>query len=252
MWSVRALRILVAVAVIAGMTLPASAQRFGGGRNRVPGFQVQPYDGSFTLVRLYYGNYPGWSYDFPEMESNLTGLLPLITGLKPNKRGTNIMRMDDPDLMQFPVAYLSEPGYWYPTDSEALGLRTYIEKGGFLIVDDFHFDNEWAVFEAAMRRVLPNARIERLTSAHPIFHTFFEIDNLRVPYPGGLGQQGLYGEFFGIHQDNDRDKPLNVVIDYNMDIGDYMEWSGSGFYLVDPSNEAFKFMINYLIYGHTR
>jgi hypothetical protein len=31
-----------------------------------------------------------------------------------------------------------------------------------------------------------------------------------------------------------------------------MEWSGSGFYAVDPSNEAFKFMINYLVYGHTR
>ena len=37
-----------------------------------------------------------------------------------------------------------------------------------------------------------------------------------------------------------------------MDIGDYMEWSGTGFYLVDPSNEAFKFMINYLVYGMTR
>ena len=47
-------------------------------------------------------------------------------------------------------------------------------------------------------------------------------------------------------------KPLDVVINYNMDIGDYMEYSGSGFYLVDPSNEAFKFMINYLVYGHTR
>ena len=47
-------------------------------------------------------------------------------------------------------------------------------------------------------------------------------------------------------------KGENVVIDYNMDIGDYMEYSGSGFYLVDPSNEAFKFMINYLVYGMTR
>lgn len=233
--------------------LPASAQRFGGfGRGRVPGERQQPYDGSFTLVRLTYHDFPGWSYDYPEMESNLTGLLPLITAIRPNVTGTNIMRMDDPDLMKYPVAYLSEPGYWYPTDAEAAGLRTFLRKGGFLIVDDFHYDHEWAVFERAMRTVWPDATIDRLTVDHPIFHTFFEIDSLRIPYPGALGQRGLYGEFYGIHQDNDPAKPLSVVIDYNMDIGDYMEWSGTGFYLVDPSNEAFKFMINYLVYAHTR
>jgi hypothetical protein len=36
-----------------------------------------------------------------------------------------------------------------------------------------------------------------------------------------------------------------------MDIGDYMEHSGRGFYAVDPTNEAFKFGINYFIYGLT-
>jgi hypothetical protein len=143
------------------------------------------------------------------------------------------------------VAYISEPGYWYPTDAEAANLRTYLAKGGFLIIDDFHYENEWAVFERAMRKVLPDAKIERLTREHPIFNTFFEIQTLHVPYPGVLGERGLYGEFYGIHRDNDPTQPLNVVIDYNM-------YSGSGFYLVDPSNEAFKFMINYLVYAHTR
>jgi hypothetical protein len=42
-----------------------------------------------------------------------------------------------------------------------------------------------------------------------------------------------------------------VVIDYNMDIGDYMEHSGGGWYAVDPTNEAFKFGVNYLMYGLT-
>lgn len=72
--------------------------------------------------------------------------------------------MDDPELMKFPIAYLSEPGYWYPNDSEANGLRTYLEKGGFLIVDDPHFQHQWDVLEAAMRRVLPGSRIERLAA----------------------------------------------------------------------------------------
>jgi hypothetical protein len=162
------------------------------------------------------------------------------------------MRMDDPELLKFPIAYLSEPGYWFPSESEVLGLRNYINKGGFLIVDDFHFPEEWAVFEAAMLRVLPDAKIERLSITHPIFNTFFKIKTLAVPYPGPLGERGLMGEFYGIHDFSHPSKRLKVVIDYNMDIGDYMEWSGQGIYLMDPTNEAFKFFINYLIYGHTR
>ena len=42
-----------------------------------------------------------------------------------------------------------------------------------------------------------------------------------------------------------------VVINYNMDIGDYMEHVARGWYAVDPTNEAFKFGVNYVIYGLT-
>jgi hypothetical protein len=235
------------------MVVTADAQR---GRFRFrfelppPGASV-PYDGRFTIVRLWYADYPGWSYDYPDMERNITLILNDLTSVRTRTDGSHILRMDDPELLKYPIAYLSEPGYWYPTDSEAEGLRTYLAKGGFLIVDDFHFENEWRVFEAAMRRVLPDGRIERLTAAHPIFNSFFSIESLEVPYPGRLGERGLMGEFYGIHEDNDPSKRLSVVINYNMDIGDYMEHSGRGFYAVDPTNEAFKFGVNYIIYGLT-
>ena len=60
------------------------------------------------------------------------------------------------------------------------------------------------------------------------------------------------GEFYGIHEDNDPSKRLMVVINYNMDIGDYMEWSATGLLRGRPTNEAYKFGVNYLIYGLTR
>lgn len=240
---------VIAVAALL-VALSASAQR---GRFRFtppPGASV-PYDGRFTIVRLWYPHYDGWSYDYPEMEQNFTAILTDLTAVPARPVGSNILRMDDPELMKYPIAYLSEPGYWYPTDAEAQGLRTYLAKGGFLIVDDFHFENEWLVFEAAMKTVLPGARIERLTKEHPVFHSFFSIESLDIPYPGRFGQRGLMGEFYGIHQDNDPSKRLAVVINYNMDIGDYMEHSGTGFYPVDPTNEAYKFGVNYIIYGLT-
>ncbi len=118
-------------------------------------------------------------------------------------------------------------------------------------MDDFHFENEWSVFKAAMKMVVPDAMIERLTTPHPIFNSFFSIESLDVPYPGRLGERGLTGESYGIYENNDKSRRLKVISNYNMDIGDYMKHSGTGFYLVDPTNEAFKFGVNYIIYGLT-
>jgi hypothetical protein len=245
----RLLHFSLAALLTLGLSFPATAQF---GRRYIPAAAAPvDYNGQFVIVRLWYPRYPGWSYDYPEMEQNFTLILRDISLLPAYPNGSNIFRMDDPELLKFPIAYLSEPGYWQPSESEVLGLRTYLQKGGFLIVDDFHFENEWRVFESAMRRVLPDARIDRLDAAHPIFNSFFSIKSLDIPYPGRLGEQGLIGEFYGIHEGNDKSKRLMVVIDYNMDIGDYMEHSGQGWYSVDPTNEAFKFGVNYLMYGLT-
>ena len=232
--------------------LIAAAQRRGG----LFGFGARfgenvPYDGRFTFVRVQYARYGGWAADYPTMERNLTTILREITSLRPHEKGSNIHTFDDPELLKYPIAYLSEPGYWYPNDAEVLGLRDYLRKGGFLIADDFHFPNEWNVFEAAIRRVLPDARIDRLDRSHPVFNSFFQIESLKVPYPGRLGEQGLMGEFMGIHEDNDPRRRLMVSINYNIDIGDYVEWSGRICTTLLPRNEAYKFMINYIVYGMT-
>lgn len=238
--------------VVAVLPLAAQRRGFGGGRGFVPMPAASPYDGKFAIVRLWYANHPGWSYDYPDMEQNLNKILPAVSAITPSPSGGNVLKMDDPELMKFPIAYLSEPGYWYPSDTEVQGLRTYIEKGGFVIIDDFHFENEWNVFEMAITRVLPRAKIIRLDVSHPVFNTFFALKTLDVPYPGELGERGLMGEFYGIYEDNDPTKRLVVVVSYNMDLGNYMEHSAEGLYAIEPSNEAYKFGINFLMYGMTR
>jgi hypothetical protein len=216
-------------------------------------YRNAPYDGRVAIMRVRYQRYPGWSYDYPAMENNLTRVLHDITTMRPNLEAADIVDLDDPQLFRYPFAYLSEPGYWFPSPSEAEGLRTYLAKGGFLIVDDFYYPNEWAVFEAAMRQVLPSGRIQRLDASHSIYNTFFAIKSLAIPYPGMSGPRALMGEFFGIFEDNDPRKNLMVVINYNMDLGDYLEWSADARnrYSLVPTNEAYKFLINYVLYGLT-
>ncbi len=208
-----------------------------------------PYDGRFTFARIRYTEYgrSGWEFDYPTMERNLMSMIQEVTALRPHVRGSNIHTLDDPALLKYPVAYLSEPGYWIPSDSEAVGLRTYLAKGGFLIVDDF-MRGEWRNFERQILRVLPGVRIVRLDVSHPVFDAFFQIKSLDMSYPH---DPYLQAEFYGIHEDNDPTRRLMVVINYNNDIGDYMEWSGEGWWAVNITNEAYKLAINYIMYGLT-
>jgi hypothetical protein len=41
-------------------------------------------------------------------------------------------------------------------------------------------------------------------------------------------------------------------VNYNNDISEYWEWSDSGLFPVDLSNEAYKLGVNYIMYGMTR
>jgi hypothetical protein len=242
------------VGALAAVTLLACVAGVAESQRRRFGVSVLPngdYDGRFTFVRLRYPEVAstGWAFDYPEMERNFMTILQDLTTVRPHVRHSNVHHMDDPALGRYPIAYLSEPGYWYPTDSEAAGLRTWLRKGGFLIVDDFYF-NQWTQFERAMRQVLPEGRLVRLTVDHPVFDSFFTIPSLDgMHHPATPAAKA---EFHGIFEDNDPARRLMVIVNYNNDIGDYMEWSGQGWYPVNLSNDAYKFATNYLIYGLSR
>lgn len=248
---------VIVTALVVAVPLVAAAQR-GGGFGRFFGRRgyVMPnaeYDGRFILARVRYLSDGSWRADYPDMERNLTEMLQELTAVPANIEETNVYTFDDPDLLKYPVIYLTEPGYWRMTPDEVAGLKRFIDKGGFLIVDDFIFGQEWANFEFSLRQALPSAEIVPLDVSHPIFNSFFEIDSLHVPYPGRYGEAGVYGEFYGIYEDNDPSKRLSVIINYNMDLGDYVEWAQSGrAYQFEPTNEAYKFMINYVVYGLSR
>jgi hypothetical protein len=62
--------IVVAVALLMILTVDAQRRRFRFVAPS-PGATV-PYDGRFTVVRLWYQHYAGWSYDYPDMERNVT------------------------------------------------------------------------------------------------------------------------------------------------------------------------------------
>ena len=250
-WREWAALVVIGAAVVSS---PAEGQRRRGGFGGFGGAYIEPnvpYDGRFTFARIRYEEVysNGWAFDYPDTERNFATILREITSMKPYMDGGNVFTFDDPELFRFPIAYVSEPGFWYPSRAEAEGLRDYLAKGGFVIFDDFNYAQEWMVFEAGLRQALPNAKIVPMDPSHPIFDSFFRIASLDMTYPG---RPSLPAEFYGVYEDNDPKKRLMVIINYNNDIGDYLEHSGRGRYPVNLTNDAYKFAVNYILYGMTR
>jgi len=223
-----------------------------------------PYDGRFTFARVRYtparGGYwggPPWAHGYPVAEQNLLHIMKDISLLDARVDDVSVVTFDDPELFQYPIAYVIEVGWWTVTADEASNLRTYLQKGGFLIIDDFKPENwrglpggGWEPFATVMKRVLPDARFFDLEPSHPIFHSFFEIPETVVD---DFPQAYNYGRpvFRGIYEDNDPQKRLMVMINYNTDVSQYWEWSGQGLRPIDDTNDAYKLGVNYLIYGLT-
>ena len=92
-----------------------------------------------------------------------------------------------------------------------------MQKGCFVIVDGFKprrrgrfggglggdlgggYGTGWEIFEAAMKRVHPEGRFVRLEP-----------------------------EFYGLFEDNDPRKRLQMIVNYNTDVSQFWEWSGTG------------------------
>jgi len=246
------IRALVPLLAIVGLTAPAAAQRGG--------FEIPPnvaYDGRFTFVRIRYavpmesglraGEDIPWSHDYARAERHFTRILSELSTLRVRTEASNVMSLDDPDLFKYPVAYMAEPGFWNPADAEVAGLRSYLLKGGFLIVDDFA-GNQFYNFEEQVRRVLPEGRLVQLTAEHPIFDSFYRIPTLDYHHPY-WGQPSV---FYGVFEDNDPTRRLLMIVNFNNDVAEYWEFSDTGMFPIDLSNDAYKLGVNYIMYAMTR
>src|SRR3954451_17524504 len=180
----------LAVLAISGAALAQFGFReFGGASEPLPN---TPYDGRFMFVRVRYdpapggfwpGRRPSWIHGYPLAERNLMKIMNEVSLLDAHE-DVNTVTLDDPELFKYPIAYIIEVGWWTATDREIAGLRAYLQKGGFLFVDDFKPPGwrgpggGWEPFAKTMRRVLPDVQFLDMEAADPVFHSFFEINGI--------------------------------------------------------------------------
>jgi len=263
----RALLGSAAVAATTGLLVAALPAHPGdgpsdtGARPATGAVQVPVERGhDFYFTRAVYSGRRGfrgrgaWSTDYPKADRQFLFILGRLLTLLDSYDWENPVRLDDPELRRYPFLYMLEVGGMSLTDPEIEGLRTYLEAGGFLMVDDFWGERALDNFAYEMSRVLPGRELREIPTDHQIFHQFYDIDEiLQVPNVGNGVRGGPYEEcfgcmprVFGIFDDFDE---LMVVVNWNTDLGDAWEWSENPYYPIDRSNFAYEMAINLIVYA---
>lgn len=213
----------------------------------------------FTFLRLIYSGSgwrgSNWATDYPKADVQfLYGLQKLsdFGFIDPQHRA---LLITDPELFHYPFVYAVEVGYMHLSDEEAAQLREYLLRGGFLVVDDFHGSYEWANFYRQIKKVLPEYEPFDLPPSHPIFHCYYDINQLiQVPgiqylYSGNTWEKdGYQARYMGIQDHTGR---LLVMINHNVDLGDAWEWAEVEAYPREYTTLAFQLGINCIIYAMT-
>ena len=211
----------------------------------------------FVFTRAIYSGGRGWrggswATDYPKADRQFLTIIDRLVDLDAYLL-ENAVALDDPKLRKYPFLYTLEVGYMYMTEPEVKGLRDYLLAGGFMMIDDFWGSAEWANWEAEIKRVLPEYPIVDIPLDHPIFTTFYNIEEIiQVPNVGRAQggptwqRDGITPYVKGIFDENGR---LMVMINWNTDIGDAWEWAESPYYPLRYSTYAIEITVNAIVYA---
>src|SRR5215831_8584189 len=207
---------------------------------------IAPPRNEYTFARLVYSGGLGghnWTTDSPAADIHLAAGIKRLTNLDVRESPFYIP-LTSKEIFRYPFLYAVEVGFVQFSREEANTLREYLLRGGFFVVDDFHGTLEWANFEEQIRKVFPNCKIEEVPVSHPIFHCFFDVDELfQIPgaqfiYSGRTYENdGYVPHFRGIFDDTGR---IMVMINFNSDLGDAWEWADSPYYPERYTSAAYR------------
>jgi hypothetical protein len=252
--------LLLLVAGAAGQAgRPGQGRRFTGPEPEIP-----PTSSEFTFVRTVYnsgmrgfGRRGGtWATDFPNADYHFIAGIRFWSGaiLDISPKPAQIRILDE-RIFDYPLIYFVEPGFLELSDEEALRLREYVLRGGFLFLDDFWGDYEWENVRTQLKKIFPAWTPEDLPLDHPLFHCYFDIDQvIQIP---GIGawlsgstseKGGIVPHYMGVQNDKGR---VVTFITRNCDLGDAWEWINDQRYPLKYGLAAYRLGINVITYAMT-
>lgn len=200
---------------------------------------------------------PMWAIDWPEAEAHITeGVQRMsLVDIYPDSRH---VRLDDPNLNDYPWLFFQQPARGVFSQAEIAGLREYLLRGGFVLVDDFHGESERTYFAELARRLFPEHPLVPIPEDDPLMNIHYEL-NQQTQIPGErhlrrnasgetVAQMAGPQEWLGIYDSHGR---LMLAAHFNMDMGDAWQHADDPWYPEPMTNLAYRFGVNYIIYAMT-
>lgn len=178
----------------------------GGGRGALAAQETM------TIGRLQYDGGGDW-YANP---SSLPNLLKAIGERTPFRVAARekVVRLIDEDLWQLPFLHMTGHGNVKWNDRELAILRSYLQQGGFLHIDD-NYGMDQSI-RKEIGRLFPDRQLVEVPWEHPIYRVVY-------PFPKGLPKihehDGKPAQGFGIFVEG----RLVLYYSYQTDLGDGWE-----------------------------
>ena len=191
-----------------------------------------------TIARVQYDGGGDW-YNDTSVIPNLCDEINTRTLIKASSEQA-IVSLKNNSIQNYPFLYLTGHGNITFSEEECTNLRNYLEKGGFLYVDDDYGLDGY--FRRELAKVFPEKELQELPATFPLFDSYYTFSN---GLPKIHKHDGKRPQAFGIFDDYGR---LIVLYTYETNISD--GWASPEVHKDPPHirEQAFKMGINIVYY----
>jgi hypothetical protein len=127
----------------------------------------------FQIARLKYSGGGDW-YNDPSAEVNLLKFVQANTNIKVNAEYKFVDIASD-EIFSYPFLFLTGHGNIVLSTDESKRLKTYLESGGFLYIDDDYGMDK--AIRREMKKVFPGNDFIEVPFSHKIFNIFYKFEN---------------------------------------------------------------------------
>lgn len=127
----------------------------------------------FKIARLKYNGGGDW-YNDPSAEVNLLKFIAQNTNIK-TKPVYEFVDLSSGNIFAYPFLFMTGHGNVVFSDLEAKKLRTYLENGGFLYVDDDYGLDK--AFRREIKKVFPDKDLVEIPFSYGLYNCMFDFRN---------------------------------------------------------------------------
>ncbi len=202
----------------------------------------EPPPGQIVVAKLKYGGGGDW-YANPTSLPNLHRALREMAGLPAAFVKDDVVAdVRSDDIFKYPMLFMTGHGNVRFEGDELARLRIYLERGGFLHVDDnYGLDEYW---RRECGRLFPQSPLLELPPDHEIYHIYYD-------FPDGLPKvhehHGGPARGYGVYHEG----RLVIFYSHNTDLGD--GWEDAEVHKDPPAKReaALKMGVNVVLYALT-